>query len=405
MLLTPLHDRALNWSQYVTDTIFRYRSRIFWDKHLKQFAIESRRRHVWPWVFSNFVLIGGINIPCSIVFLAQSLANPKTVTAMSVLMVIFQLTVSVVAVAAAVAYCRWGHNLADFFNLIIRLEISLRRKYTNNPQRMQRRGKLNFLTILYLHSGELDRLGIFANFLVPAFTIVPPILPWIMMGLELDSIFLPFRQVLREVSIFWKIVFHTCRVLTYVWVVTEICHCLRIGALYGLLLVRGLHSCIRPLISQPISNDTLKELRKLMLIFARVRDAAAFMFTLILADIYVQVLISATSLIAYLHVIPWHFYMFVVLINVTSIAFIVIFLYMVVSVDTDSSELCRRWMRSGSQLTSQRNLLFRVLKSIKPIRISYGTLGNFKKTTRTDFFQSLGMNSLNSTLAIRGSSK
>lgn len=97
------------------------------------------------------------------------------------------------------------------------------------------------------------------------------------------------------------------------------------------------------------------------------------LFSTFLAIIFADLITVVTGFVIVINTVPWYLLFFVVLIILLGFSVLVTVLYLV--------------------------LLYQQLKSIKPIRISHGTVGSFKAATRTDYFSSLMMNCINSILA------
>lgn len=198
---------------------------------------------------------------------------------------------------------------------------------------------------------------------------------------------------------------YPCRVFMCVWSVSEACDCFRSLALVGITWFRGLHYCLIQLTSQPVCDSVLMELGQLQVLFAFVRDFLAFIFSSYLGMIFILLITVVTGAFTTFSVLAWYIYIIGDLIAIITAVLVSVILFLVVSIDLASGQLYQNWKRSLSQPNIQpvtRRILDKKLKSIQPIRIPYGTLGAFKKATRTDFFSSLTCHTLNSILTFRG---
>lgn len=400
MILTPLYLKVLRLSQWVTDNIFRYRSFLYWDHNSLQFARESRKKHVWYWIFMNFGVYGMFGLPTLILFLLGAKSYPESTSTVEVFVAMWLLCLGFAVFCGALTYLKWGLSMIEGLNKTFEFEYRVRKKYVGKPK-VKVGESLKFQSIR-LPSGEIDFLGIIGGLLVVGFSIIPPFLPWIMMLLELDIPFLFFREVVKTFDLPGKILFYTCRVILDILAVTEACSCLRNITLSSLPFIGAVQSCHRFLMSQPLDDTTLGELRQLKILFTSMRDGSAFLFSTCLACIYI-ILLSSITLVAVTNM-PWHFYLLVSLIGSITMFIIIIVLALVVSVDLLGSELHRQWKLPSSKLDrlpEKSRLLHKILNSIQPVRFQYGSLGYFKRTTRIDFFESLATSTLNCIIAFR----
>lgn len=407
MLLTPLYLQALTWSQWVTDSIFRYRSFVYWDKGLIRFVRESRPRHNIPFLLSNYGLIGSFIIPGLITFFLQSLRHPEQASIIQLISAGTQLFISIEALVTAVAYLKWGSEWLDFLQKIIIFEFSTWKKYAVSSPKARQKNRGMFRQIR-LPNGEVDWIGLVAISLVPACAVIPFFLPSIAMWLELDTVFLISQHliVVPDLSSHGSIIYYLCRLIVCTWHTIELCNCVRVLALCAILSFKAIHSCHSFLMVQTLSDEVLKELTQLRIITTDVLDFTAFLFSIHLSCMYCIVIMCTTLAVTTVNLIPWHFYAFVVLIGSINLAIVVIVLFLVVSVDRSSLDLQSRWMQSCGDLTISvysRRLFYKTLISIQPIRVPYGTLGSFTGTTRTDFLHSLATNSINSIVTLRES--
>lgn len=406
-MLTPLQTRALSWSQYVTDYIWRYRPPIYWDRETKTLRKESNCRHVLPWLVINYVIVGATQSFGSVIFFFKVLKVPKYASSLQILVTIGIAGLSIAAFVTGVSFRKWAFEFVEFINKILAFEDSLSLRYSSGlakistvtpSRKMQISNQMN--GSIRPPSGRVDVIGTFSMFLVVVFSIIPPFLPWMGIWLELDMPFIMKQQLLGKyckMKTLGIVIRVTCCLLTAV----EVCNCFRLLSLLAIPEFRSLHSCHMLLHLQPICEYVLRELMQLKILFGLIWEWTAFLLCTYLATVYVVLLASATGLVAMVNEIPWYLYSFAVLIAFVNLSLITVLLFLVVSIDQISSELHQVWMRSLSQHHShfKRRLLRKILESIRPIRIPYGTVGAFKQATRTDFFSSLTENSLNCILA------
>lgn len=222
--------------------------------------------------------------------------------------------------------------------------------------------------------------------------LLPPFLPLIAMWLEIDYIFLGFRHVIPRMSIPTKIMFQSIRVIFSFWSVVECASSVKLLFLQLVMALRGLECCHKFIGLQPVKNKTFNFHRQLAL-FSVVREGLTFMISPNLAIMYVIQTVCTAATVNGVTALAWHLHFFVALMGFVCGFGVAIVLHLLVMVDLESSRLQQGWWNLfAAQSESerwQRRLIQRTLKSIKPIRIPYGTLGAFKKATRTDFIDSL----------------
>lgn len=437
MLLTPLYIQAQNRNQRLTDIICPCRSLIYWESNSQQLKLETRKRHTVPWQLINFCLVGGYSIPCMVIFLIQAFQDGDQVSALESLLACLQLSIWVTIFCTAVSYMKWSSEVVSFFNTLVSFETWLSRRYSitfskgltlrqawlkvSFINKLGRVSKIQFNKFrislstaevfenkklfqeIRLPDGKLDILGILANFLIFAFALMPPTLPWIMMWLELDFAILPVKGILSHQAFQVRVAFHVIRIVAVVSVVSEGCQCLRSFGIYSLLLFRGLQSCQTLLMSHSIGEVVLGEARRLNVLFAVIRKWIAWLLFVYLAYIYFAMVIATTVLIVFPEEVPILLYTFFALAWIIGASFGSILSSLVVSVDATSSKLRKNWQYSCSQLQkpSRLKLLHKILRSLQPIAIPCGSLGTFTRGTRTEYFYSVTMNSISAILAFR----
>lgn len=418
MLLTSLQILALNWNQYLIDHIYKFGPPMRWDEGSQTFRKESSHRHIWPWLLLNYGVLGFGQFLGSLIFFANLLTVPKYATILQIIVSIGLMNVSIAALFTCIGYTRWGNELLHYYNEMLIFESSLWTRYspcpsliirelgTSKKQKCRRK-----LQTIQTPDGKADTLGIFSCFVVIAVTLSSLLAPWMGMWLELDiqviivqRLFENLVNILgvgvagRDVACVLGV---AGRVLACVLATAEIGNSFRFLALISILGFRSLQSCHLLFLSQPISQLRLRELTQFKIFFTYVQDWMAFLFSTYLAVTFIVLLACATWLVIIINEIPWYLFVFGVLIGFIALTLISVLLYLVVSIDQLSSDLYLIWMRSLAQYPNnfERRVLYRKLKSLKPIRIPYATLGSFKRATRTDFFSSLTVHTLNSILA------
>lgn len=448
MLLTPLYIQAQNLNQKVSKYLCLHRFIIYWDTDSHQFLTETRQRHLFLWRLGNFGVIGGCAIPCSLVYLLLAINNPKPISPLKFLVAGIQLCLALAVVVTCSTYAHYSSEKVSFLNKIVTFEATLRRKYfrCNNPLKTYQQRPLSHVSIekigslaekiskkyfmyskrlckqsqkilptpftkqtfsgIWLANGEIDVVGILAYFLTIAFTIIPTVMPCVAIFLEVDFAILPFKQLISETHIILKISFYAARITLVVWFFVELCQCYRNFTIGELLVFRGLSLCHTLFRSQPIGALVLGDLRQLYVLFAVIWDMTATLFFTTLALFYVTLVIFTILLVTV--PVPWQLNIFFILGWLMTAFGIEIILSLVVSLDLISSDLQKTWLYSCTQVKATRatmQLLYRLVKSVKPMGIPYGSLGTFQKATRTSYFVSVAFNSISAILAFMGTTQ
>lgn len=365
-----------------------HRSIIFWDHTSQQFKKETRKRHMWPWYFSNFVIMGAFQIPLLITYFLQCLQDPERATLVGGMMACFQFCFATACLE--VAYDSF-HSISDvisFLNEIVVFEQTLETKYSTNLA--NQRG--------------LDILGFFSNIEVLGSLMVPTCSLWIFLNFKVDPLMLVFCQVTPDFSLPARIAFHTARAILVTGFLMEAPKWTRTMILVGLLVFRGLHSCHGLLLSQPVSEMVLGELRQFCIIFARLGRFLGRGFLMTLSLCYTTLLISTTAVVLTCSSHLWVFLVIFGIIWLLAASFMTLLLWLVVSVDSISLKLKDAWTLSCCQLQNDSfrvKLTCKVLKSIKPMGIPYASMGIFRRATRTDYFYSLGNDVITAILAFK----
>lgn len=403
MPLSPLYLHALTWSQWVTDNVFYYRTLFYWDKTSFKFIQERRPRHNWPWLFINFGLCAGLAFPSVVFFFLRALFQPTTASLLNVLAGLMQSTVGIILLGTSVGYLLYASQIVSCCNQTLVLESYLFSKYFIPPQLVARRSRSS---IFRLANGQFDILGAASIFLVIGFTIIAIILPCIILWLKLDVIALAHRHIFEKTPNYpdyvFTILFHGVRVLVEVLACVEVCNCFRTLVLTTFLGTTCLHSALSLLSSHSVNEVILIEFCQIRAIFEMVRDFVAFLVPVCLGMMYIHLIVCMTTILTAFSALPWHFSCLVLFIGIITVSIVIIIFYIAVGVDQAGLKLNKAWVYSCSELgASKRKFLCRKVKSLRPLRIPYGSLGTFNKATRTDYFSSLFENSINVILAIR----
>lgn len=414
MLLTPLYIEAQNLNQWITDFINLYRSNIYWDINRYRFAEETRMRHIFPWLFVNFI-IAGCAIPFCMTFLLRSLRSQasKHTAALQWLSASDQIILGTGLVLANLVCLRWSAEMVSSLNTMISLEARLYRKYSGHgvyfikPKSISLKAVIkNYgktLGEIRLPDGELDMAGILAHLTVISVVIIAPLIPWTLMWLNLDFMILPFKQIVFGLTFCEKVTFHVCRILIVMLAFAEVSYCCRTFPVNVIVIFRGLQKCQVLLLRQPIGEAVLAELRQLCILFAVIRDWLAFLLFNGLAMMYLCLVICTTVILVNTLAVPWHLYIFFVIGWLLAVSWTVTVLSLVVSVYSDSSKLKKAWMHSYStQVNLVKNkLLYKTMKSFKPIGIPLGSLGTLTRETRTYYFHTGIVNTINTIIALK----
>lgn len=339
-------------------------------------------------------------VPCLIIYFLEALHSPPgTIPVLDLVVACAQLVLSLTIITLATDTVKWTSELVAFFNQIVLLEAVLSKKYSIPTRRSQ--------TKLFVANEKPDIFGILANCIV-VFCGPLQVVGFIgILWLDVDFAFLPVKLnsvLFSELPVFAKTLFHGLRMILSWTQLMEIFGMARTYSIYAVLLFRGLYLCQTLLASQAVSETRVKELRQLCIVFAILRYFTAVAIAALLCMVYPTIILCNTVILTLNNIMPWYLYTFFLLcwILLTSIAVIV--LGLVVAVDQMSCKLREQWKYSCTFLKGnlfRMKYVSRLVRSLKPIGIPYGTLGTFTSTTRTDFFNSIFENSINATLALK----
>lgn len=387
MLLTPLFIRAQNYNQKITDTLCLHRTLLYWDKNSHKFKCETRKRHLYPWFLGNFGIMGSCGIPCLLAYFFQGLHDHQRFSIIEGMAASLQVFCAFAFIMLAIVTYESISELTSFLNEVVIFEEMLHNKY-------------------FTDQGDCgpDTLGILANIIVVNFTMMLFFATGIFIMLDIDFVILPFNQIYPELSFPLKVAFQVIRVIMVQWALMVAFHWDCTYSMIALLSFRAVQACHALLLSQPVSEVLLRELRQFHVLFTVVRDLFAVQFFTVLVLIYGVVVVCTCMVVTFYASVSLVLSVFVCLLWLICVFFTVLLLSMCVSVDSMSSELHASWIHSCGQLKSNRfqmKLIYRVLKSIKPIGIPYGTLGTFTRGTRTDYIYSIKNDSITAILAFR----
>lgn len=409
MLLTPLYIQALNINQWITDHVYRHHTLIYWKPETLRFVYETRKRHKWSWLLINYGIQGFLEVTY-VAFMLQALYNPKQVSVVQVITAGFGVCMFISQIGTTIIYQLYMAEFVIGINQILDMDTMYTRRYAVTEEtklvyiaRNKEATLERILSKIRLCNGKIDYLGVFVNLTVLGFIGILCI-PWVAIYLELDGPYLIFGHILHDLSKPAQVFFHGIRVIILVVGVAEGCLCFSTLCLVALLASRGAQDPHILLASQKIGERVLMDLRHLCVTLSATRDISSHLVPGYLTLIYVVLVTLTCELVAKGQELAWHMYCVTVLIVIVTFGIAIVFLYFLVSIDMSSSALHMKWMRScGSLATTRfrRRLLCKILKSCRPFKIPYGSLGKFTKATRTDFFSSLVEDIITAVLALR----
>lgn len=418
MILTPLYERALILNQWVTDSLYLYRTPLYWNKSSRCFCRELRIYHSVPWFITNFGLIGGLWLPSSIIFLYQAFIHPKFASLIEVLVAILHVILAAEALYANVGYMFHVSDFISCLNEAVKFEEILSRQYqTRLKYKVQEDNaylrQFGMLTNtesvwsrtirdIHLPNGNLDYIGMVAVYLDIAYAVIPLVFPIMTVWLDFDTPYLAFQNTFLQLSFKWQVTAKMIRFFLLLICTMECCSCFSTLGLAMLLGVRSVLSVLSLLLDQPVSEFTISQLTHLSTIFAIPSQFVAGIFSFFLGTMYLLLVLSFAFGISSARDIPWNLHFFLVLLYLITVCIMVTLVYFVVEVDLGSSALQRCWLWSCAQQNASsysRRLLYRLVRSRKPIKIPYGSLGYFKRETRTDYMSSISEKTLNVIIA------
>lgn len=314
--------------------MYPYKSIISWDPSSRAFVAEGKRNSIFPYLFVNFGLIGGITLPVVLIYIYNAISGQDKLSVLEFLSACQQLCFGVAIILTACGNLRWSGEMTTFLNKIVIFEEALGKKRSSI-------GKASFER----HSlvVNLDAIGILASFTIAVFAIIQPTAPWVLMWLDLDFVFLSLKNIIPDLNFTWWMMFQFIRSAMIMWICLEVCSCLRMFGLTFLLLLRGLQVILKIFACQAISTLMLKELRKLQVLFAVVREYVALLLLVYLSLIYATLVVYTTVLIARRDEVPWPLQLILVLGLVLATTFLVTLLSLVVSIDQLSSKVQNQW--------------------------------------------------------------
>lgn len=407
MALTPLYMHALQLNQKITDSVYQYRSITYWDSNTGQFEREGRQGHIYSWLFANGI-IAGIIIPGLVLCLLQTIFDPASLSIQHNLSAVFILCLGIGVICTSVALYVHASDIILFCKLLYAFVDELKGKYARQGNCKLRSLKA-YLPQLWLPNGTIDIFGLFANGYVISLSLIPIFLPPLALWLKMDPLYLAVGHrsliPLARLSFPEKILFHLARLLVELFCAVKTCNCFRMVGLLGIIFFRDLELCYNELKYQPVSDVTIRDLKQLHLLYPIIREVKLFLFPVFLALIYILILVcvTVTMLISTNQHIPAELYLIIILTLVVGVTSVGIFLHLAVSIDVKSSSLHNVWLNSCSEIEvpPYRRRMHKTLRSIKPIRIQYGSFGSFKKATRTDYLNSLLLHCLNCILTVK----
>lgn len=414
--LSPLLIIAINLNQWITNRIYRYRSKLYWNILEQKFQEQTKPLNYFMWAFCNFILILGIGGPCSLYVLMKSLFHPGTYRILDVFLNCIQFSFSFGIVATALTLGGNSQSLANFYNRLFNFQADLEKKLPLNQSDCNRNNILKssnkYARILILPSGQLDIIGIASIGIILAYAVTPFFFPFVTLYLSVDSPYFFLSDIFphEHRTLLQIILIFLFRSFIVFLCVIEACTTFRTMALYAIILLFSVSRCLILLKTPqiPLTLHSFVPLNRLRLLFFVANETYSVLASVYLLMMFFLLILCNTLCCVLIPVLrqEWEFFIFGPLIGTLTTVILLVLFSLVVSIDDLSKQVIIQWTNSCvTQNSSTRfqnlHLVRRMLRATKPIAFTYASFGTFKRGTRRDYLYSVILYSVNSILAFR----
>lgn len=415
---SPLLVISINLNQWITNTVYRYRSKLYWNISEQKFQEQTNPLKYFMWAFCNFILILGIGGPCSLYVLIKCLFNPGKYQIFDVFLNCIQFSFSFGIVATALTLGGNSQSLANFYNRLFKFQAELEKKFplyqsdrnchTTNILATSNK----YLRILILPSGQLDIIGMASIGIILAYAVTPVIFPFVTLYLCVDSPYFFLKDIfpLEHRTLIQIILIFLFRSFIVFLCVIEACTTFRTMALYAIILLFSVSRCLILLKTPqiPLTLHSFIPLTRLRLLFFVANKTYSVLASVYLLMMFFLLVVCNTLCCVLIPVLnqQWEFFLFGPLIGTLTTIILLVLFSLVVSIDDLSKEVIIQWTnacvtKNSSPRLQNLTLIRRMLRATKPIAFTYASFGTFKRGTRRDYLYSVVLYSVNSILTFR----
>lgn len=414
---------GIHINRLIQDKFFRYSTPSLWNNQYKSFYTIHSTLKLLPWIFANFLLLPWVAIFNSVVVIVSYSTSIYTdINILQLFIVVVQLLLTVTIVVGCYDMWQNSNQWALFLNCLLDFQCgrSTQRKSLSGkwqPYRKQRQTfnelksiKVNFRDMLYLSKDPniLDVYGLILNLVIFCSSGFQLIIPPFVFLFKLDSPYHFFRIVLPA-HLYANPISHGAvqivRIFIGSWSVCEGVNTIRTCVLYFFFLLRVYSQHLTALRNGRITEHSIIDYNALVVLYSLVNDSLRVVVPVYFGMIYwVLVLVQTLSVVG-LNVFEWHFYISIPLCGFFGLILMILAWKMAVLLDDHSRKLKGKWIIAladrENQWPHRRNLLRKMVKALRPISISYGSLGTIRRATRVSYMYNMLSDTVQMILTVR----
>lgn len=404
-MFSPLIIIALNHNQIVAEKFTRYSCPIYWSQIDQKIYVEGRARQLFVWKFVNFGVLAGILFPSSLFVLWDAFRNPEKYNTFQTLLNAMQTLMNGLFPCFALIFWKLRHETMLVVNALTAIEhiISYPRfSYRNKKGKRDKscRVKIQECQVFeiirqrLIFNGAIDFVGISAVISVPILWLFPTFVTCVGVYFDLDStcyflqIYLPScvkLPVVREFLVLFRFALAYTALL-------NVCRMVQTYGILGVAFAEALKKYVSRLTDMTLS---FRKWRILQIEFQTSHELVSRALSIALGGVFSLEVVAITGSILAIGKIPWYKYFIFPFTMIIAAILMSQFFREIICLHTKSLFVKQKWILWCTTVKNRNRHRFglkladKLLKVMKPLAFSYGSLGSFTKGTRTDFYYSI----------------
>lgn len=390
--VTPLTKRALHLNHQIQRHIFHYIQPFHWDKSKERFVPFTSWVLLIPWVIINFILIPWAQvISGSGILISYVLTWYTDFNILQLFLVCTYVLFGFPVIATTSNFLYKSKEWIIFLNTIVHLgKPNSVEKYSRNEEH-ENFDKFGAGLI------GMELFIFFVSITVPVFLI----------SLDLDTPYLLYKLIIPPhwYSILWKrTLLQIIRVIAFSLSAAEYYTIGRTFIVYLYVLLGCYKNHLNTLGNLEVTCEAVIKYRELCILFSVISEPLSFTVSAWLGAAYWGGLICNTLAILGFSKMDWRFYVGIPMAGVIVFVNLIIAWDLATLVDERS-----KWVKGGwesflghcKMSLFERRIWRKVVTSLRPISIKYGTMGTMKRSTRRAYLYSLVSDTLEMIIAMK----
>lgn len=402
MAVSPLIMSAIYLNETFLNKVSRYSRPVHWDLQ-NQHCFTSKLKNLLPWLLIHTLILPWVSIVNSTVVLYAYITNRYTdLNILQISFLFIETFLGLIVALNAYDYFTKASKWAAFMDSIMKFECHNSSPDHQSKHSTSRPKKWNSL---YLNDGTLDMYGIALNVVLLGcftfFILIPPMLFYF----ELDAPYHFFKVVVPPKWYSFppvNVIIQLVRLFISTWSLYEGMNITRTSVFLFFLFLRVYTLNLRNLKKGKLSEQAISDYQALVILFSSGNESFSLIVPVYLGMIYWVMVILQTLTIFGFDKMEWHLYISIPYAGVIITYAMIMAWKMAIVLDEQSRNLKTFWVDSiRGNKKKPGKIIRKTVEALRPISISYGSLGTITTSTRASYFESLMGDTVQMMLTLR----